>query len=262
LQAFSLNSLSCGAASMWLRVILLILSTSLSVPAADLSTLPANCRQCLIVTTASWDATAGELQFSERSAGKAWHFVGSPVSVRVGKRGLAWGRGLLPSPGLPGPAKIEGDDKAPAGIFRLGSAFGYAPEAPATRLPYIPLSREMVAIDDPQSRYYNQLIDRSKVHPIDWHSAEKMILSDDRYKWGIVIQHNVPARPGAGSCIFLHVWKDPETSTTGCTAMPEGALLNLMQRLDPALHPLLIQLPAPIYHELSSRWNLPPLHSP
>jgi L,D-peptidoglycan transpeptidase YkuD (ErfK/YbiS/YcfS/YnhG family) len=247
---------------MWLRLLFLILATGFSVQAADFSSLPADCQQCILVTTASWDATAGELQFAESSPGKAWQIVGPTIPVRVGRRGLAWGRGLLPWPGLPGPRKIEGDDKAPAGIFRLGSSFGYAHEAPATKLPYLALSKEIVAVDDPASRHYNQLIDQSKVSRIDWKSAEKMILPDDRYKWGIVVQHNVPPASGAGSCIFLHVWKNPESATTGCTAMPESALPNLIHRLDPARCPLLIQLPAPVYSELRPKWNLPLPRSP
>jgi D-alanyl-D-alanine dipeptidase len=247
---------------MSLRFLYLILATGLSVQAADLTSLPANCQQCIIVTTVSWEATAGELQFCERSTGKAWRIVGTPVSVRVGKRGLAWGRGLLSTGGLPGPEKREGDDKAPAGIFRLGSAFGYARGKPATKLPYLSLSPQIVAVDDPQSRYYNQLIDEAKVRQIDWRSAEKMILTDDRYKWGIVVQHNVPPQPGAGSCIFLHIWKNPETATTGCTAMPEATMLDLIHRLDPSRRPLLIQLPAPLYNEMRVRWNLPPRRLP
>jgi D-alanyl-D-alanine dipeptidase len=240
------------------RFIFLVFASGLSVQASDTRALPRNCEQCLIVTTASWDASAGQLRLVERTGQGAWKFEGVPVPVLIGKKGLAWGRGIFAQPGLPGPQKIEGDDKAPAGVFRLGSAFGYAREAPATKLPYLPLSQDIVAVDDPKSRHYNQLIDQSKINQRDWHSSEKMILGDDRYKWGIVVQHNVPPVPGAGSCIFLHVWKDPKTATTGCTAMPEAALLNLIHRLDPASHPLLIQLPAPLYDELGPGWNLPP----
>ena len=247
---------------MLLRAILLVLATGFSVQASDLSVLPINCRQCVIVTTASWNASTGELRLAERSPKQAWQFVDPPVPVRVGKQGLAWGRGLFPSQDLPGPHKIEGDDKAPAGVFRLDSAFGYAREAPATRMAYLPLSQDIVAVDDPKSRHYNQVIDQSKIHQRDWSSAEKMILGDDRYKWGIIVQHNVPPVAGAGSCIFLHVWKDRETATTGCTAMPEAAMLNLIHRLDPARHPLLVQLPQPLYVDLRSSWSLPSLLKP
>jgi D-alanyl-D-alanine dipeptidase len=244
---------------MWLRLNFLFLAGGLSLQAADHSTLPAECLQCVIVTTASWKATNGQLQLAERFAGEEWHLAGPAVPVRVGKQGLAWGRGVLSVTGFSGPKKREGDDKAPAGVFRLGPAFGYAAGSPTTKMPYLPLSPQIVGVDDPQSRYYNQLIDESRIRSIDWRSAEKMILSDDRYKWGVVVQHNVSATPGAGSCIFLHVWKDAGTATTGCTAMPERAMLDLIHRLDPARRPLLIQLPAPLYNELHGRWNLPAL---
>ena len=243
--------------STWSRLVLFIFATCFSAQAFELSRLPAECRQCVIVTTPSWDATRGELQLTERGAGKPWHLVGSSIPVRVGKRGLAWGRGLLPPPGFLGPQKIEGDDKAPAGIFRFGSAFGYAPRAPATKLAYLPLSTNIVAVDDSQSRYYNQVIDQSKVARRDWRHAEKMLLSDDRYKWGVVVKHNQPPKGGVGSCIFLHVWKDPETPTTGCTAMPESALVDLIKWLEPDHHPLLIQLPVHVYDQMKERWNLP-----
>ena len=238
-------------------LILLLLALSASSEAAPLSALPADCRQCLVVTTDSWNASRGQLSAFERDAGSAWLHRGSPVPVRVGDAGMAWGRGLLRDPALAGPHKREGDHRAPAGLFHLGSAFGYARTEPDTRLPYLPLSGRIVAVDDPHSRYYNQLIDQSKIRQPDWHSAEKMILADDRYKWGIVVQHNSPPTPGAGSCIFLHVWKNPETTTVGCTAMPEAALLDLMRWLDPARHPVLIQLPSHIYSELRVRWHLP-----
>jgi D-alanyl-D-alanine dipeptidase len=228
-----------------------------SFVSSEANILPSNCQQCLLVTTTSWSATSGELMTFERNDSGSWHLRGISIPCRVGKTGLAWGRGLPLGADLPGPRKVEGDNKAPAGIFRLVSAFGYAAKAPVTRMHYLPLSQNIVGVDDPRSRYYNQLVDRSKIRQPDWRSAEKMILADDRYKWGIVVEHNVPPEPGAGSCIFLHVWKDPQTATTGCTAMPELAMIDLIGWLDPARHPLLIELPAPLYRQLSQKWNLP-----
>jgi D-alanyl-D-alanine dipeptidase len=242
---------------MRLPILSLILAASIPVTAAPPRALPASCRQCLVVTAESWSSTTGQLIAFERGDGWPWRRRGSPIPLRLGDAGMAWGRGLLPDPALPGPHKREGDHRAPAGVFRLGPAFGYARQAPATRMSYLPLSGHVVAVDDPHSRYYNQLIDQSKISRPDWRSAEKMILADDRYKWGIFVEHNVPPRPGAGSCIFLHVWKNPETLTVGCTAMPEAAVLSLVQWLDPARQPLLIQLPAPLYNELRARWHLP-----
>ena len=195
----------------------------------------------------------------ERKIGADWEERASPVPIVVGKTGLAWGRGLFDRGSRPGPVKKEGDNKAPAGVFPLLSVFGYAPQNPGTKMSYLPLSRNIVAVDDPQSVHYNQMVDRTKVRKIDWRTAENMILRDNRYKWGVFVAHNLPPKPGAGSCIFLHVWKTPGTLTTGCTATAENDLLTIIRWLNPAKRPLLIQLPAHIYNEVREEWKLPKL---
>jgi zinc D-Ala-D-Ala dipeptidase len=181
------------------------------------------------------------------------------MPVVLGKAGLAWGRGLLNPESLSGPVKGEGDNKAPAGVFKLRGVFGYPPRSPGTKMSYLPLSKNIVAVDDPKSRYYNQVIDKRKIKTPDWQSAENMILADDRYKWGVMVEHNVPPKAGAGSCIFLHVWKTPATLTTGCTAMAETDLVGIIRWLDPAKHPVLVQMPAYIYNEVRAKWGLPNL---
>jgi L,D-peptidoglycan transpeptidase YkuD (ErfK/YbiS/YcfS/YnhG family) len=169
-----------------------------------------------LVVAANWDSATGVLQAFERGDKSApWNPHGRAIPVVLGKNGLAWGRGLADA-SLPGPEKKEGDNKAPAGIFKLGQAFGYAPALSAgwVKLPYLPLTKQIEGIDDPRSRYYNRLIDRSKVARVDWHSSEQMRRDDILYEWGLVVEHNSPARSGAGSCIFLHIWKKPSTATT------------------------------------------------
>jgi D-alanyl-D-alanine dipeptidase len=124
-------------------------------------------------------------------------------------------------------------------------------------MPYLALSKSIIAVDDPRSRYYNRLVDVTRINHPDWKSAENMILDDQRYKWGVVVLHNEPPTPGAGSCIFLHVWLNGSTATSGCTAMPEPDLRALLGWLDPAQTPLLVQLPRTIYNEVRSDWALP-----
>lgn len=216
-------------------------------------------RQCVVVTANSWSSAAGTLRLFERERNSSWRQLGIPVPVLLGRGGLAWGRGAVKMTDFPGPVKMEGDDKAPAGIFRLGSVFGYARDQEITNMPYVALSKDTVAVDDPESRYYNQIIDRSKTRDADWRSAEQMILNDDRYKWGVLVEHNIPPIPGAGSCVFLHIWKDRRTPTSGCTAMAEEDLLKLIRWLKPDQTPLLIQLPKDIYNKARPQWNLPKL---
>jgi zinc D-Ala-D-Ala dipeptidase len=224
---------------------------------ANVSDPLADSRQCIVVITDSWSANHGVLHTFERNNGAPWQERGDHASVVVGRAGLGWGRGDVDPVGFVAPEKREGDDKAPAGIFRLGTAFGYAANPVSTRMPYLRLSKRIVAVDDANSRYYNRLIDSATIPHPDWRSAESMILPDDRYKWGIVVLHNNKAVPGAGSCIFLHIWKDESTPTSGCTAMPEPVIIRLLQWLNPAKRPRIIQLPRSVYNELRSRWRLP-----
>lgn len=235
-------------------------------------------RQCLLVTTESWSSPNGTMSMFERAMLDAnWRKRRSAIPVVVGKAGLAWGEGLamrMPSGLLKAesvdvfkieggpfkkerqPFKAEGDNKAPAGIFVLHGVFGYAAKA-KTKMHYLALSPNIVGVDDPQSRYYNQLIDRTKTAKADWRTAEEMFRKDDLYKWGVLVDHNVRGKPGAGSCIFLHIWKNSTTPTTGCTAMAEKNVVDLIRWLDPACAPVLVQLPRPVYDELRDKWKLP-----
>ena len=86
------------------------------------------CRQLIIVTTSSWNYFNATVQLMDRrQAGSSrWRKVGTPFQAVIGKRGFAWGQGLHGS-GEPGsPEKKEGDQKSPAGVFRLYSVFGIA----------------------------------------------------------------------------------------------------------------------------------------
>lgn len=218
-------------------------------------------RQCVVVLTDSWASTTGVMQAFERGGAPAsWKERGLGIAVVVGKNGLGQGRGLVRLEFEGAPNKKEGDDKAPAGIFRLSSAFGYAPARSAVwvKLPYLALSKRVEGVDDPNSRYYNKLVDRSKVARIDWRSSEQMRRDDVLYKWGVVVEHNPSARPGAGSCIFLHIWKSSSAPTAGCTAMSESDLVRLIHWLNPARHPILVQMPRAAYRSVRAKYDLPP----
>lgn len=223
--------------------------------------------EMVVVTTSDWNSPEAMLQRYERSRpGKHWKAVGEPFTVMVGKTGLGWGSGLIPVNdrfrGAGDPVKKEGDGKAPAGVFRLSKAFGYAPqEQPGWKMVYIALGPSIQCVDDPGSKFYNQLVDANKISS-DWgsHENEKMLRADDLYRWGILVDHNEnPAVPGNGSCIFMHIWRGPGQPTVGCTAMPQPKLETLLGWLDPTRKPLLVQLPAPQYHRLQKYWHLPSL---
>ena len=213
--------------------------------------------QMVVVTTKDWAATEGTLRRFERTE-RAWQQVGPAVAVVVGRSGLGWGLGMNP-PSLTGTQKKEGDGRSPAGIFRLTYAFGYAPaeDVRQIKLPYIQCTASVDCVDDTNSAYYNIIVDRRNVTKVDWKSSEKMRMSDEEYKLGVFIAHNTsPAEPGAGSCVFLHIWKEPGHPTSGCTAMSEGSIESLLGWLDTRSNPVLVQLPQEEYLQKQTLWKL------
>ena len=79
----------------------------------------------------------------------------------------------------------------------------------------------------------------------------------EQYAYGVHVAYNAPPRPARGSCIFLHIWAGPHSTTAGCTAMDQGALKELMGWIDPQRRPMLVQLPASAVTRLRGEWRLP-----
>lgn len=244
------------------------LLAGLAVAAPAQATVPwADAEQAVVVTTTGWDDTHGQLRRFERTDA-GWREVGHASPVRVGRSGSAWGLGLHPVPGPEtAPVKREGDGRSPAGIFRIGAAFGYAAQA-ATGLPYLPMRQSNYCMDVTGSPLYNRIVDADEVGAEAVHgSTEPMRLDlhnngDQRYKLGFVIAHNPDNRDAAGSCIFAHLWKNAETPTAGCTAMPEPAMAQLLDWLERDAKPVFVLLPDKEYARLQTPWRLPALPAP
>jgi L,D-peptidoglycan transpeptidase YkuD (ErfK/YbiS/YcfS/YnhG family) len=225
-------------------------------------------RQLLRVVSADWTACAGELERFERDDGNCeWRPLGLPMLVTLGRSGLAWGRGLHAEVAGEGMFKREGDGRAPAGIFAITALFGYAlPDSPfarAAKLPYLSAKPDLKAIDDPVSAHYNRIVDQSVLADPDWTSCEDMLHSDERYAVGAVVAHNAePPVPGAGSCIFLHVWAGQGVPTAGCTAMALADMSEIANWLDASAAPLLVQLPQAEYAARRATWGLPTCSMP
>lgn len=206
--------------------------------------------QMLIALTSDWESHHGTLHLYECGLFK------ESFPVVFGEKGMAFGIGLHPL--MNGLQKKEGDLKSPAGIFSLGPLFGYA-SSPFQNMDYIRLTQTIEAIDDPLSRYYNQIVDSKIIQDRDWQSSEKMG-EISVYELGCVINHNFPnPMHGAGSAIFLHIWNEDGSGTAGCTAMSRKDLLKVLHWLDRNKQPKLVQLPLPLYLEVQESWDLPKL---
>lgn len=223
-------------------------------------------RQLVVVTTAHWDASSGILRRYERPGpGAPWRELDS-VPVSIGRNGAAWGDGLHAGHDqAEGPRKREGDGRSPAGVFALGTAFGYLPaDQVATSMPYAQMDAGHYCMDVPESPLYNRIVDSREVGEVAVAgSTEPMRLDlhrdgDPRYRLGLVIGHNPGNLPGRGSCIFAHLWRQPGEATAGCTAMAEADMRGLLAWLDPAAQPRLVLLPHTEYARLAPGWGLPP----
>ncbi len=237
---------------------LLLLAVFAPLPAQGATPVPADSRQMLLSVSAGWDETAATVGRYERaSATQRWKRVGAPLAASLGQAGLAWGRGLHRG-AAQGPMKKEGDQRSPAGVFRLREATGYAAVAPpGTRLPYRQATATLRCVDDPRSAHYNRLVDEAGVAK-DWTSAEDMRRPDDLYRLLVWVGHNDdPVQAGSGSCIFLHFRDTPQDVTAGCTAFDEGRMEELLAWLDPAARPVLVQLPEAVQRKLGAVWGLP-----
>ncbi|MBN6151319.1 hypothetical protein JR065_13300 [Xanthomonas sp. AmX2] len=217
-------------------------------------------RQLVLVIAPDWNSPRGRLQAFERD-GDGWRAHGEGFAVALGRNGSAWGEGLHPAQAA-APQKREGDGRSPAGAFAIGEAFGYAERAD-TALPYRAMRASSYCIDVPDSPLYNRIVDAEAVGAeAVAGSTEPMRLDlhkegDGRYREGFVIEHNPRARPGAGSCIFAHLWRAPGEATAGCTAMTPEHMRGLLAWLQPSARPLFVLLPAHEYRRLREAWSLP-----
>lgn len=222
--------------------ILVLLFFSTTVYAGSLSETLAPSSQIILVVAKDENSFKAEISQLER-AGKNWRQFGSKLPAVLGKDGVATGEGIYSGPEFAaGKVKIEGDRRSPTGVFQVGQVYGVTDANQFKgRMPYRMITANLEGVDDPKSRYYNQIVDRSALkEPSDWKSHEVILRKDRIYRWLLEIRHNPKNTAGRGSLIFLHVWRKPSSGTVGCVAMDEDKLRGLLEWLDPIKQPLLV----------------------
>lgn len=185
--------------------------------------------------------------------------VGAPIAVNLGRNGMAWGRGLHEIPASAA-RKVEGDGKSPAGAFALERAFGVAERLPdgAHDFPYAQTLATSYCVEDTRSDHYNEIVDSNEVHRSTWEKWSELKRRDGLFDRALVVSHNHPdPTRGAGSCVFVHIWRAPKVPTAGCTAMPRDAIETILGWLDSSKRPVLVQLPDVEVAQLREEWGLP-----
>ncbi len=233
--------------------------------------VPDDALQLVVGLAPNWRSPVADVYRFERKSGEPWKRVGGPRRSRTtwrantGKNGLAAGRGLIDWCGPESERKIEGDKKAPAGIFRIGRAYGFG-AGKKLRKKLLPLTDDMVCVSDPTSRHYNEIVDESETE-CDWDWARPLKKPDGVMRRMVMIGVNGadpdPARPiaNAGSCILFHISRGPKRPTVGCTSLPREAMDRFIAWLDPAKKPVYLLMTRRQYRELARRkgLGLPPV---
>ena len=139
----------------------LILAGNLSAQVVDRnpSNVISTAKKLIIVTTPDWKSVGGTMLRYERRK-NTWKQVGTPIDVVVGRNGMAWDPSLTAElKKYPDWIKREGDGRSPAGFFRIARKFGFAPKISKNDF-YLPITPTTECVDDVNSKYYNQIVDR------------------------------------------------------------------------------------------------------
>ena len=142
-----------------------------------------------------------------------------------------------------------------------GDAFGDAKAPPRdARWAYRQVTENDLWVEDKTAPTYNQHIQVPSDRPrTEWEESQRMKMGDPAHRLKIVIQHNTSKiRPGAGSAIFFHIWRqDGARPTSGCTAMAASNLETLLAWLKPGAAPVYVLLDAPQHAKAKAAGMLP-----
>lgn len=146
-------------------------------------------------------------------------FRGQSFPCAVGRGGL-------------GKKSGEGDGITPKGRFQI-CGIGYRSDrqiAPKSLIPTQEIGPQAIWSDDPNDPAYNHGFTAFD-HP---YSHEKLRRPDRLYDMFAILDFNWPrATPGAGSAIFLHVWRKPRHPTEGCVAFSQNVFRDILESWSP-----------------------------
>ncbi|MEI8153122.1 MAG: hypothetical protein WCG92_16185 [Hyphomicrobiales bacterium] len=199
-----------------------------SAPPAQAQSCPAplaGAKRLVLVTASTMNEVTATMRLYERaSSAESWRALGAAEPAMIGRGGMGWSQSFTRFARRGEPLKVEGDKRAPAGIYPIGRSFGIVA---SSRPNYLRVTPDTICVHDPSSPAYNTIASRSRLGPAV--GAENMSRALPMYRRGLQVDYPTDARRKAGSCIFIHVWRSPTTGTAGCVAVPEPRVEALQE---------------------------------
>lgn len=128
-----------------------------------------------------------------------------------------------------GEKKREGDNVTPSGTFKIFKIYYRSDRIKKiySKFKAIEITKNMGWCDDPDSKYYNQLINLPSKY-----GHEKLFQKKNIYDIIVVLNYNMkPVVKNKGSAIFIHVAKKNYLPTQGCIALKKIDLLKLLSKI-------------------------------
>ncbi len=216
-----------------------------AAPAPELPAALKNAEQLLVIVAHDWNTPAATLQRFTRLT-RSWEEVTPRIEVMLGKKGLAWSKGVVQLKGFGGVQKQLGDERSIAGVFALGKIRGFESTAPpGGPKEYEQLTNASVCVDDPKSKKFGEILEVDKAVKPDWKRAKKLRTDDLAYAWMLPVQ-----TPG---CVAFHLGAAPDD---GNIVMKAEDMQTLARWVVPS-KTVYVALPREAYKSLKASWRLP-----
>ena len=212
-----------------MRTAKLVFLVALIPTAAFAQTCPeplASAQRLVLVSSDGFTEKSATVQRYERT-GSSWRAVGTAVPALIGHNGMGWAQAFRTLAQRGEPVKAEGDKKAPAGFYKVGASFGFAPSQKSN---YLHVKDGTVCVDDAASPAYNTITTRAVVGAAV--HGENM-WRVPAYRRGLLVDYPSDAKNRAGSCIFVHLRLPDAKGTSGCVALAEPDLIALQEFAEP-----------------------------
>ena len=129
--------------------------------------------------------------------------------------------------------QAEGDGKTPLGTWQVGQAYGIL-EDPGCTLPYTRITEDLYwCATGANGLWYNRLISAADDPEGDRSEDEHLIDFGPCYHYLLDLGYNAAGVPYAGNAIFLHCWASPDGPTSGCVAIAESDLEQILTAITP-----------------------------